>query len=112
MLHHQDGVSQLAQFLENPDQPSGIAGVQPDRGLIQHVARAHQSRSETCGELDALRFSARERGRKPVERQIIQADIVQELQALSNLNQNLVRDCVLFGCQFESIEERLGLGNV
>jgi hypothetical protein len=42
VLDHHNGVAQLAQFLQNPDQPARVAAVQPDRGFIQYVAGAHQ----------------------------------------------------------------------
>ena len=69
--------------------------MQSDGGLVEHVACADQPRAQTCGKLDALRFAAGERGREPVERQIIQPDIVQELQALPDLHQDLVGDRAL-----------------
>ena len=49
---------------------------------------------------------------KPVERQIVQADVVQELQPLANFDQNLVRDGRLFRGQFERIEKRLRFRDV
>ena len=58
VLHHHDGVAQLAQFLEDADQPPGVAAMQADRRLIEHVAGAHQARAQAGGELDALRFAA------------------------------------------------------
>src|ERR1022692_4174177 len=59
VLHYQDGIADFAQLMQNADQPSGVARMQPDRRLVEHVARAHQPRSQTGGELDALRFAAR-----------------------------------------------------
>ena len=92
VLHHHDRVAQFAQFFQDADQPAGVAAVQSDGRLVQHVAGAHQPRAQTRGELDALRLAARERGRQPVEREIVQPDVVQELQPLPDLDQDLVGD--------------------
>ena len=90
----------------------GVAAVQPDGRLVQHVARAHQPRAQAGGQLDALRFAAGERGREAVERQVLQPDVVQELQPLADLDQDLVGDGGLFRRQLERVEERLRLGDV
>ena len=62
VLDHHDGISDLAQFLEDADQPPGVARVQPDGGLVEHVASPHQARPQAGGQLDALRFAARKGG--------------------------------------------------
>ena len=80
---------------------AGVAAVQPDGGLVEHVAGAHQARAEAGGELDALRLAAGERGREAVERQVLQADVVQELQPLADLDQHLAGDGGLLGRQLE-----------
>src|SRR5262249_17448166 len=45
-------------------------------------------------EPDALRLAARKRVCPPVERQIAEADLIQELEALRDLAQRLVADCL------------------
>ena len=54
--------------------------MQPDGGLVQHVAHALQVRAELRGEPDALRLAARERGRGAIELQIAEADVARETQ--------------------------------
>ena len=85
VLHHQDRVSQVAQVVQDLDQPVGVAAVQSDGRLVQHVERSHQTRAQRRRQLNALRFAAGKRRSQPVQRQIFQAHIVQELQALANL---------------------------
>jgi hypothetical protein len=46
--------------------------------------------------LDALRLAAGERGRETVEREVIEPDVVQEFQALADLDEDLVGDGGLF----------------
>jgi hypothetical protein len=80
VLDHQDRVSQIAQVVQDLDEPVRVAAVQADGRLVEHVERADQPRSERGGELNALRFAARERRGEPVERQVFQADVVQKAQ--------------------------------
>ena len=112
VFHNHDGVAEVAQLFQDADQPAGVARVQSDGGLVQNVAGAHQARSQASGQLDALRFAARERGRQAVQRQIVEADVVQEFQALADFDQDLVGDCRFFGRQFERLKELVGLLDV
>ena len=66
--------------------------VQPDGRLVEHVAGAHQARAQAGGQLDALRLAAGERGREPVQREVLQPHVVEELQPLADLHQDLVGD--------------------
>ena len=60
VFHHDDGVAQIAQLKQDADQAGRIPAVQPDRGFIQHVTRAHQTRPQTRRQLYPLRFAAGE----------------------------------------------------
>ena len=71
--------------------------VQADGGLVEHVAGAHQARAEAGGELDALGLAAGERGGEAVEGEVFEADVVEELEALADFDQDLVGDGGLFG---------------
>ena len=88
VLDHQDGVAQVAQFFEDADQPRGVARVQADGGLVEHIERAHQPRAQRSGQLDALRLAAGERGSQPVERQVFEAHCIEKLQPLPHLVEN------------------------
>ena len=112
VLHHHDGVAEVAQLLQDADEPPGIAAVQPDGRLVEHVAGAHQPRAQAGGQLDALRFAARERGRKAVEREVFEPHIVEELQALADLHQDLVGDGGLFRGEFQASKNSQRLGDV
>ncbi len=91
MLHHKNRVAQIAQFFKDVNQPRGVARVQSDRRLIQHIQRAHQPRAERRRELNPLRLAARQRGSQPVERQVFQADRVKKTQPLAHLFAESVR---------------------
>src|SRR5713226_3732111 len=59
VLPNQHGLPQVAQSFENINEPLRVAGMQAERGLIDHVERANQIGTERRRELDTLRFSLR-----------------------------------------------------
>src|SRR3954467_8480457 len=81
VLDNEHRVAQVAKRFENVDQALGVTRMQTDRGLIENVESADEVRTERSGQLDALRFAAREGGGQAVEGQVIEADFVQKLQA-------------------------------
>jgi hypothetical protein len=56
----------------------GVARVQPDRGLVEHVERADELRAELVGEVDALGLAARERARLAAQGQVAEPDALEE----------------------------------
>ena len=92
MLDDEDGVAEVAQVLERGDQPLVVALVQADGRLVEHVEHAAQARADLRGEADALAFAAGERGGIAVEREIAEADGVEELEALDDLAAEAVGD--------------------
>ena len=92
VLDDEQRVAQVAQALQNFDQAIRVARMQADGRLVEHVERANQVRAERRGELNALRFAAGKRGGEAVERQVVEADFVEESQALLNFFEHLFRD--------------------
>ena len=90
VLDDEDRVSQIAQVVQDLDQPVRIAAVQADGRLVEHIQRADQTRTERSRQLNALRFAARERRGQTVKRQILEADFVEETQAFPKFDQKLV----------------------
>ena len=93
----EDGVAEIAQALEDFDEALGVARVQADGRLVEHVERADEMRAERRGELDALRFAAGERGGEAVEREVVEADFVEESQARADFFEDFVGDVGLLG---------------
>ncbi len=87
VLDDEDRISEVAQILQNLDQAVGVARMQTDRWFVENIERTHESRPERSCQLNALRLTARQRRRKPVERQIFQANVIHKTQALANLLQ-------------------------
>ncbi len=95
MLHHDDGVPRVAQSLQRLNQPTVVALVQSDAGLVQDVEHVHQLRPNLRGQPDALALSAGEGNRRTVERQIVQPHVEQELQSRTDFLQDLRRNLLL-----------------
>src|SRR5690349_5820176 len=66
--------------------------MEADGRFVKHVERTDEMRTERRCELNPLRFSARERRSQAVERKIIKTDLVEKLQARTNLFENFVGD--------------------
>jgi hypothetical protein len=111
VLDHDHGVAEVPQVDQRLDQAPVVALVEPDRGLVQDVEHAHQLRADLRREPDPLRLSAGERVRGAVERQVVQADVDHELEALADLLQDAARDRLLALRQRQLIEERDGRGD-
>ncbi len=111
VLDDDDGVAQVAQLFQNANQAGGVARVQSDRRLVEDVERADQLRTKRCGQLNALRLAAGERGGKAVEGQVFQADRVQKVEPLADLMENGAGDLLVHRRDAQRVEELLGLGD-
>ncbi len=84
VLDHDDRVAEVAQALQGADQALVVALVQADRGLVEHVEHADQAAADLAGQPDALGLAARERAGRAGQRQVVEADVEQELHALAH----------------------------
>ena len=80
---------------ERGDEALVVALVQADGGLVEDVEDAAQARADLGGEADALAFAAGERGGGAVEREVAEADGVEEFEALDDLALQAVGDDVV-----------------
>ena len=111
MLHHEDGVAQVAQLLKDMNQPRRVPRVQPDRRLVQNIERPHQPRTQRGGQLYPLRLAAGERRSQAVQRQVFQAHRVQKTQPLPHLLQNRPGNLLLHRGELQRLKERFSLGD-
>ena len=81
VLDDDHGVAEVAQAHERVDQALVVALVQADRRLVEHVEHADQPAADLRGEPDALGLAAGQRAPSAVERQVVEADVEQELRA-------------------------------
>ena len=111
VLDDEDGVAEVAQGVEDADELGGVARMQADGGLVEYIERADEARAERCGELDALRFAAGERGGEAVEGEVVEADLDEEVDALADLFEDFAGDLGLRGGELQVVEEGLGGGD-
>ena len=95
-------LSFAVQIAQGADQPLVVARVQADRRLVEDVADARQPAADAGGQADALQFAARERVAGPVEREVIEADLVQKAEAGGDFAEDRAGDL--------GVEEQRGSG--
>ena len=67
----------------------------PMRRLVQHVEHADQAGADLGGQPDPLRLAAGQRAGRPVERQVVQADVEQEAEPGVDLLEHPLGDLLL-----------------
>ena len=92
VLDDQDGVAEVAQVFERVEQALVVALVQADGGLVEDVEDAAEPGADLRGEADALAFASGEGGGGAVEREVVEADGVEEFEALDDLALQAVGD--------------------
>ena len=92
VLDHQHGVAQIAQLDQGFQQARIVALVQADGGFVEDVQHALQAAADLRGQSDALGFAARERGGRPVERQVVDAHADEEAQARGHFADDAMAD--------------------
>ncbi len=92
VLHDEDGVAEVAQAQQRVDEAAVVALVQADAGLVEDVEHADERRADLRGQADALRLAAGERGGGALQREVADADIVEEAQPLADLLDHAAAD--------------------
>src|SRR5262249_5362592 len=75
VLDDDERVARVAQPMHDADHAADVAGMQPDRRLVEDEERVHQRGAERGREVDALHLAAGERARLPIEREIGKTDV-------------------------------------
>ena len=92
VLDDEDGVAEVAEVFEGLEEALVVALVEADGGLVEHVEDAAEAGADLRGEADALAFAAGEGGGGAVEREVVEADGVEEFEALDDLALQAVGD--------------------
>ncbi len=87
VLDHEDGVALVAQPQQEVVHPLDVVGVQPDRRLVEDVGHVGERRPEVADHLGALRFTARQRARRPVEAEIAEPDLHERVERVPQRRQ-------------------------
>ena len=72
----------VAQLQKQVVHPLDVVRVQADRGLVEDVRHVGQRGAEVADHLGALRLAARQRARRPVEREVAQPDLHERVEGL------------------------------
>ena len=109
VLDDDQGVAEVLEPDQGLDQPVVVALVQPDRRLVEDVEDAHQAGADLGGQPDPLRLTAGQRAGRPVQGQVVQADVEQETQPLLDLLEHPLGDLPLPRGELEGAQELGGL---
>ena len=108
VLHHHHRVAEIAQSAQRRQQLPVVALVQADRGLVQDVQHTGEVRANLRRETNALPLPTRQGSRRTRERQVADADVVQEAQPIANLLQDTRGDDRLAPLQLDGVEHGEG----
>ena len=78
---------------QRAEQALVVALVQADRRLVEDVHDTDQTRTDLARKPDALRLTTGQGFGTSIERQVVEADIRQETDAVANLLDDFVGDC-------------------
>ena len=78
VLDDQHGIAVGLQAAQRGKQPFGVARVQAHGRFVEDIADAEQATAQVGGESGTLGLAAGQRGPRPVEGQIAQADFLEE----------------------------------
>src|SRR5699024_2041963 len=92
------------QSFQRTNQLDIVALLQANTGLIQNIEYAHQLRTNLCSQANTLRLPARKRLCLPVQRQVVQANIQQEVNAVAHLFQHLTANFLLALIQIQIVD--------
>ena len=88
-------VAEIAQPQQGVDEPTVVALVQADTGLVEDVEDPDQRRSDLRRQADTLGLASGECRRGALQREVADADIVEKGQALDDLPDDAVADHAL-----------------
>ena len=80
VLHDEHGVALVAQLQQQVVHALDVVRVQADRGLVEDVGHVGERGAEVADHLRALRLAARQRARRPVEREVAQPDLHERVE--------------------------------
>ena len=89
VLDHEHRVPVGAEAVEGVEEEGVVARVEPDGGLVEHVAHPAQVRAELRREPDPLGFPAAQGRGGPVEGEIAEADLEQEIEPRAELGEEV-----------------------
>ena len=83
VLHDEHRVALVAQLQQQVVHPLDVVRVQADRRLVEDVGDVGERGAEVADHLGALRLAARQRARRPVEREVAQPDLDERVERVA-----------------------------
>ena len=80
VLDDEHGVALVAEASQQAVHPGDVVRVEPDRGLVEDVRDVGERRAEVADHPRALRLAARQRARRPVEREVAEPDLDERVE--------------------------------
>ena len=77
VVDHHHGVAVGDEVAHDAHEAVDVGGVQADAGLVEHVEHARRAVADASGQPHALALAGRERGARPVEREVAKAQLEQ-----------------------------------
>ncbi len=111
VLYDHNRIAKVAQVEQCVEQTVVVALVQADRRLIQNVHHTDQARPNLARQADPLCFATGQRVGAAAEAQVVEANIDQEAQSVSNFLEHLLRDGGALTGQLQVGEQGVHLGN-
>ena len=87
VLDDQHGVALVAQLQQQAVHALDVVRVQADRRLVEDVGDVGERRAEVADHLRALRLAARQRARRPLERQVAEPDLDERVERVPQRGQ-------------------------
>ena len=99
MLDDDDGIAEITQVGECPEQALVVALVEPDGWLVENIHDADEPRADLARKPDALGLAAREGFGAALQGEVVQADVNEKTEPLVDLLDDLGRDLTLLARQ-------------
>ena len=108
VLDQDQGVAQVAEVPQRRQEPRIVARVQADGRLIEDVEHPRQAAADLTREADPLALAPRERRRAAAERQVVEPDVDQKLEAVADLADQVAGDMAFVAAELQPLEEGVG----
>ena len=105
MLHHYYGITQLLQLAQDVYQFVCVTAVKSDTRFVQNVETAHEAASQRSCQIDALAFTAGKGVAETIQREVSQAYIQQEADAVVDFYKDAAGNIGIVFVQFQVIKE-------
>ena len=111
VFDHDERVTQVPETEQGLQEAAVVPLVQADRWLVENVEHPHQARTDLGGQSDPLGFPSGEGGSSPVQCEVLQTHVEQELEPGADLLEYRGGDGRLPLAQFQRFQDREGLAD-